>query len=87
MPYEELLCNGSSPRGLAILGDSVSGHFHIPPAWVMPDKISPELFEHLPDVLANEMDWPMMSYITGALHLVGVYCRFIHFIKKFITRV
>ena len=65
IPYEDLFCNGTEPRGLAVLGDSVSAHFHIPPAWVMPSMITPELFEHLPYVIENEIDWPMMSYITG----------------------
>ena len=29
-PYEELFCSGSQPRGFAVLGDSISAHFHIP---------------------------------------------------------
>lgn len=32
--YEELYCANSQPRGLIMLGDSATAHFHIPPQWV-----------------------------------------------------
>ena len=63
--YEELFCEGTGQRGIAVLGDSVSAHFHIPPEWVIPSEIRPEIFTHLPYVAENEIDWPMMSYMTG----------------------
>ena len=35
--YEDMFCANSSPRGLVILGDSATAHFHIPPQWITAD--------------------------------------------------
>lgn len=33
--YEDMFCSGDyAPRGLVLLGDSATAHFHIPPQWV-----------------------------------------------------
>ena len=32
--YEDLLCAGTEQRGLIVLGDSASAHFHVPPRWL-----------------------------------------------------
>ncbi|BFZ13302.1 hypothetical protein BsWGS_16341 [Bradybaena similaris] len=64
-PYEDELCGSSQARGVAVLGDSISSHFHLPTAWIDPTQISKEAFIHLETIVANELDWPMMSTITG----------------------
>ena len=38
--YEKELCGGTFPRGVAVLGDSVSAHFHLPENWFDATKIS-----------------------------------------------
>ncbi|GFR70101.1 acyloxyacyl hydrolase-like [Elysia marginata] len=38
--YEDELCEHSQPRGVALLGDSIGAHFHLPPEWIDPQKIS-----------------------------------------------
>ena len=32
--YEEMLCAGTDRRGIAIIGDSATAHFHVPPSWL-----------------------------------------------------
>ena len=32
--YEQLFCNDSKQMGVAVLGDSISAHFHIPEEWL-----------------------------------------------------
>ena len=39
-PYEDELCGGTEPRGVAILGDSVGAHFHLPEEWFDSQKLS-----------------------------------------------
>ncbi|KAL8616314.1 hypothetical protein ACOMHN_056257 [Nucella lapillus] len=63
--YEKELCEHSAPRGVAVLGDSMSAHFHIPEAWLDPTQISPEAFKHWRFIIENELNWPHMSYVTG----------------------
>lgn len=60
--YEELFCKNSQPRGIAILGDSATAHFHIPPQWLTADGWN--LDQLLPDAL-NEIDQPHCSWGTG----------------------
>jgi acyloxyacyl hydrolase len=31
--YEDLFCKDVPQRGLVVLGDSATAHFHIPPQW------------------------------------------------------
>lgn len=66
-PYEDLFCKGSGQRGVIALGDSVSAHFHIPKEWVLPNKLGNGVLEHLPFVVENQLDWPMMSAFTGVI--------------------
>jgi len=45
--YEDLFCSGEyEPRGLVMLGDSATAHFHIPPQWVSAvwDEAYPKFF-------------------------------------------
>ena len=63
--YEEELCANTSPRGVAVLGDSISAHFHLPPQWLDATQISAEAFKHLEFIVENEIDFPMMASVTG----------------------
>ncbi|RUS87947.1 hypothetical protein EGW08_004302 [Elysia chlorotica] len=64
-PYEDELCGESQAKGVALLGDSIGAHFHLPPEWIDPQKISAEAFQHMQTVVENELDWPSMSGGTG----------------------
>lgn len=33
IPWEDAVCNGTEPRGLVVVGDSVGAHFHMPESW------------------------------------------------------
>ncbi|CAG5133422.1 unnamed protein product, partial [Candidula unifasciata] len=65
IPFEEELCGSSQARGVAALGDSIAANFHFPSKWVDPTHISKEAFIHLDTIVEDELDWPMMSSITG----------------------
>mmetsp|Transcript_16826 Transcript_16826/g.25299 ORF Transcript_16826/g.25299 Transcript_16826/m.25299 type:complete len:572 (+) Transcript_16826:25-1740(+) len=60
--YEEIFCSGTEQRGLIILGDSATAHFHIPPQWLTADGWNMD--QLLPDA-ENELDFPMCSWGTG----------------------
>ena len=45
--WEEELCADSQARGVAVLGDSISAHFHLPPQWLDATQISVVSFEFL----------------------------------------
>lgn len=60
--YEDIFCANSSPRGLIMLGDSATAHFHIPPQWVTAQGWN--LNGILP-FLTNEMDYPSCSWGTA----------------------
>ncbi|XP_041376838.1 acyloxyacyl hydrolase-like [Gigantopelta aegis] len=64
-PYEEVFCEGTEPRGVVVLGDSISAHFHLPEEWLDSRKLSKKVFQHLPFIIENEIDWPELSSITG----------------------
>lgn len=55
-------------RGVVVLGDSVSAHFHLPREWFNTSEFSKAMFKQLPFVLENEFDWPEMSYATGFMN-------------------
>lgn len=38
--YEDELCGASQPRGVAVLGDSISAHFHLPREWFNSTEMS-----------------------------------------------
>jgi len=63
--WEEELCGGSGARGLVYLGDSVGGHFHVPPQWFQPLEIDAEMFTNISQVIAAEADWPDLGFATG----------------------
>ncbi|XP_041376837.1 acyloxyacyl hydrolase-like [Gigantopelta aegis] len=74
-PYEDVLCGGTQPRGIAVLGDSVGAHFHLPEEWFDSRKLSPKVFENLPFIIENEIDWPEMSSVTGTNHINCFYAK------------
>jgi acyloxyacyl hydrolase len=51
--------------GIAVLGDSISAHFHVPEEWLDARNFSEAAFEHLLFILDNELDWPETSATTG----------------------
>ncbi|XP_055891479.1 acyloxyacyl hydrolase-like isoform X1 [Biomphalaria glabrata] len=63
--YEDELCANYQPRGVAVLGDSVGAHFHLPPQWFDATIISEKAFTNAVMIIENEIDWPMMSTTTG----------------------
>ncbi|ELU17350.1 hypothetical protein CAPTEDRAFT_154594 [Capitella teleta] len=70
VPYEETLCpKNLTSRGIVVIGDSAMAHFHIPEQWVDAELFTWESFSHLPYVLENEFDWPMMSSTTGFVNI------------------
>ena len=38
--YEDTFCSSSDMRGVVVLGDSVSAHFHLPREWFNSSEIS-----------------------------------------------
>ena len=55
--YEETFCEGSQPRGVIVMGDSASAHFHVPQ-----NDTAPLSMEHM---LEDELDYPQCSWATG----------------------
>ena len=39
-PYEELLCEDTGRKGLLMMGDSASAHFHLPAQWLRVAQIN-----------------------------------------------
>ena len=68
-PWEEQFCNDSKRIGLAVLGDSISAHFHLPEQWLDARQLSVGAFEHLLEILENELDWPQLSAATGHMNV------------------
>ncbi|CAF3243138.1 unnamed protein product [Rotaria sp. Silwood2] len=68
-PWEDEFCNETQRIGIAVLGDSISAHFHIPEQWLDASLFSPEAFEHAMFILENELDWPQLSAITGHINV------------------
>ena len=55
-----VLCplEGDTPqRGIVVLGDSASAHFHVPPEYMEPQLIHDGTYQHIEFVLENEFDW------------------------------
>lgn len=63
--YEELYCAGSKPMGVAVLGDSATAHFRIPPDLFRVAKMDTATWSGLLPFIENEADWPMLSWGTG----------------------
>jgi len=68
-PYEEEFCNETQRLGIAVLGDSIAAHFHIPEQWIDARQFSPAVFEHLLFIIENELDWPEVSGTTGHINI------------------
>ncbi|XP_035680519.1 acyloxyacyl hydrolase-like [Branchiostoma floridae] len=68
LPYEDVLCNGTEPRGMILLGDSIGAHFHLPPQWFEAKSLNPSVFKDLIFILENEIDWPELSTATGHMN-------------------
>ncbi len=68
-PYEEEFCNNTQRLGIAVLGDSISAHFHIPEQWLDARQLSVAAFEHLLFIIDNELDWPQLSDVTGHINI------------------
>ncbi|XP_049764634.1 acyloxyacyl hydrolase-like [Schistocerca cancellata] len=64
-PYEDEFCKETGSRGLIIIGDSVSAHFHFPEAWMNPLLISNYVLHNYTEHLLDELDWPHLGYATG----------------------
>ena len=60
--YEDLFCKGTQQRGLIMLGDSATAHFHIPPQWLTAAGWN---MDQLLEDAENELDKPMCSWGTG----------------------
>ncbi|UJR31905.1 hypothetical protein I4U23_019379 [Adineta vaga] len=69
LPWENAFCNDTRRMGIAVLGDSISAHFHIPEQWLDARQFSAAAFEHLSYILENELDWPQMSATTGHVNV------------------
>jgi acyloxyacyl hydrolase len=67
--WEDEFCNDTQRLGIAVLGDSISAHFHIPEQWLDAREFSIATFEHLAFILENELDWPQMSGTTGHVNV------------------
>eukprot|EP01051_Picozoa_sp_SAG22_P002866 SAG22_NODE_132_length_18535_cov_8.178021_8_plen_491_part_00 len=66
--YEHMWCSGANePRGVAVLGDSASAHFHIPPTWLSAVNFSlAALLTNATAIrVADELDVPQCSWSTG----------------------
>ena len=63
--YEELYCAGTKPMGVAVLGDSATAHFRIPPDIFRVTQMNSATFAHLLPFVEDEADWPMLSWGTG----------------------
>ncbi|XP_050396389.1 acyloxyacyl hydrolase isoform X2 [Patella vulgata] len=64
-PYEEEFCANSQARGIAVLGDSLSAHFHLPEEWFDATKLSEAVLKDALFIIENEIDWPELSTVTG----------------------
>ena len=62
--YEEMLCASTPRRGLIILGDSATAHFHLPPGWLTHRGWGLKHMDVVPDAM-DELDWPACSWGTG----------------------
>lgn len=68
--WEDELCAGTERRGIAILGDSATAHFHVPPQWLTADGwTSEQVFSEASLVLAeDELDVPYCSWGAASVY-------------------
>jgi len=71
--FETTWCGGSdvATRGLAILGDSATAHFHIPPKWLNASGWKIPNLNTVLQAAADELDRPECSWGTGHDASVG----------------
>jgi len=60
--YEDMFCAGTKQRGLIMLGDSATAHFHVPPQWLTADGWNVDGFMKMAE---DELDFPMCSWGTA----------------------
>lgn len=65
--YEEQWCGGVERRGLAILGDSATAHFHVPPTWLTASGWSASTVLNAASLTLaeDELDVPACSWGTA----------------------
>jgi hypothetical protein len=65
--YEELFCSGSDQRGIVLLGDSATAHFHIPPQWMTANGWTAAQIASKEAALfaEDELDRPYCAWGTG----------------------
>lgn len=59
--------------GIAILGDSATAHFRIPPAYFTAANISAFTYQNILRNVENELDFPMLSWSTGHMSTADFY--------------
>ena len=65
IPYEQQWCDGTGQMGIAILGDSATAHFRIPPGYFEPKTMTAATWGGLVRNAENELDFPALSWSTG----------------------
>ena len=60
--YEDLFCKDTEQRGLIMLGDSATAHFHLPPQYMTAQGWN---IDGIVKFAENEMDFPQCSWGTG----------------------
>ena len=60
--FESIFCDASDSRGVILLGDSATAHFHVPPNWLTAKNL--DFSDVVPKVL-DELDYPHCSWGTG----------------------
>ena len=79
-PYEELFCSGANaPMGFAIVGDSATAHFHIPPQYLNAPTFN---LSNILEMAANEADWPACSWATAFRNASSGACPTLHFMPN-----
>jgi acyloxyacyl hydrolase len=71
--YEELFCKDSDARGIIMLGDSATAHFHVPPSFMTASAL--DFSGALPKAM-DEFDYPHCSWGTG--HAAPEDCPYQH---------
>jgi hypothetical protein len=64
--YEDLFCKGTDQRGLIMLGDSATAHFHLPPQYMTAQGWN---IDGIVKFAEDEMDFPQCSWGTGHVDL------------------
>ena len=43
----------------------MGAHFHVPPTWFTPSKLTTGILTNVSYVISNEFDWPDVGFATG----------------------